>query len=195
MTRKLGYWILDNADLFRYLADIPELKSSAERILLSGKVSSYLASTMAALYNSAEIIAVDSDGLSLSDAATEYEDMTSVKEDFSIYRGQMFDIAVSALAIETLNTRELTPYLFNLYDSLNSGGVLYISFPDAIAPTAMEKNLYPAWYDEDEMIYMKYYMAGDVANALSMIGFQIKAMEADRNNDLLHVVTLIAVKN
>ena len=195
MTRKLGYWILDNADLFRYLADIPELKSSAERILLSGKVSSYLASTMAALYNNAELIAVDSDDLSLSDAATEYEDMISIKEDFSSYRGQMFDIAVSALAIETLNTRELTPYLFNLYDSLNSGGVLYISFPDAIAPTAMEKNLYPAWYDEDEMIYMKYYMAGDVANALSMIGFQIKAMEADRNNDLLHVVTLIAVKN
>ena len=163
--------------------------------MLSGNVSSYVASTIAALYNNAELIAVDSDGLSLADAASEYEDMTSVKEDFSIYRGQMFDIAVSALAIETLNTRELTPYLFNLYDSLNSGGVLYISFPDAIAPTAMEKNLYPAWYDEDEMIYMKYYMAGDVANALSMIGFQIKAMEADRNNDLLHVVTLIAVKN
>ena len=195
MTRKLGYWILDNAELFKYLADIPELKNNAERILLSGKVSSYLASTMAALYSNAEIIAVDSDSLTLSDAAGEYEDMISINESFSNYSGQAFDVAVSALAIETLNTRELTPYLFNLYDALNSGGVLYLSFPDAIAPTAMEKNLYPAWYDEDEMIYMKYYMAGDVANALSMIGFQIKAMEADRNNDLLHVVTLIAVKN
>ena len=195
MTRKLGYWILDNAELFKYLADIPELKNNAERVLLSGKVSSYLASTMAALYNNAEIIAVDSDSLTLSDAAGEYEDMISINESFSSYSGQAFDVAVSALAIETLNTRELTPYLFNLYDALNSGGVLYLSFPDAIAPTAMEKNLYPAWYDEDEMIYMKYYMAGDVANALSMIGFQIKAMEADRNNDLLHVVTLIAVKN
>ena len=195
MTRKLGYWILDNAELFKYLADIPELKNNAERRLLSGKVSSYLASTMAALYSNAEIIAVDSDSLTLSDAAGEYEDMISINESFSNYSGQAFDVAVSALAIETLNTRELTPYLFNLYDALNRGGVLYLSFPDAIAPTAMEKNLYPAWYDEDEMIYMKYYMAGDVANALSMIGFQIKAMEADRNNDLLHVVTIIAIKN
>lgn len=194
MESKLGLWILDNAELFRYVTEIYSIKSDAENILLSGKVSAYLGSIAKVMYPTARIVAVDSDGKALNDAASECEGMECAIGDFSTYLENGFDIAISALEIETLNTRELTPYLFNLYDSLNSGGVLYLSFPDAVAPTAMEKNLYPAWYDEEEMIYMKYYMAGDVANALSMIGFQIKAMEADNNNELLHVVTLIAQK-
>ena len=194
MRKKLGSWVSSNADLFRYIGEIPQLKAGAERVLLSGRVASYLASSIASIYPGCEIIAVDADSDTLDDAKSEFEDMISECIPFNKYHGTMFDVALSALEIETLNTRELTPYLFNLYDSLKAEGVLYLSFPDAVAPTVMEKNLYPAWYDENEMIYMKYYMAGDVANALSMIGFDIKAMEADMNGDLLHVVTIIAQK-
>ena len=127
---------------------------------------------------------------SLIPTITELSDLLISKT----YKGSLYDIAISTLEIEKLNTRELTPYLFNLYDSLSQDGYLYISFPDAISPTAMEKSLYPAWYDENEMIYMKYYMAYDVANALGMIGFEVKAIEGDNNNDLIHVVTIIARK-
>lgn len=195
MESRLGLWIVDNAELFKYVAELPSLKSDAMNVLLSGKVSSYLASTLSLMYKDAKIVAVDEDDKAVEEAKTECPHLQHINEKFTDYQGSGYDIAISALEIEMLNTRELTPYLFNLYDSLSSGGVLFLSFPDAVAPTVMEKNLYPAWYDEDEMIYMKYYMAGDVANALSMIGFQIKSMEADNNNDLLHVVTLIAQKN
>lgn len=194
MRTKLGQWIFDNAELFRHIAQLPALKKDASRILLSGSASSFLASSVGELYSDSEIVGVDLNAECLEDAQGEYEDMTLVKEDFSSYKGSLYDIAISTLEIEKLNTRELTPYLFNLYDSLSTDGYLYISFPDAISPTAMEKSLYPAWYDENEMIYMKYYMAYDVANALSMIGFEVKAIEGDNNNDLIHVVTIIARK-
>lgn len=194
MEKKLGLWIEDNAELFRYLSDVKSLCENAERILLSGKVSGYFGSLFQLLYHSVEIDSVDNDIDVLKDADSS-EAFNIIEASFDRYiKLDAYDAVISALAIQSLNTRELTPYLFNLYDSLKTGGVLYLSFPDAVAPTVMEKNLYPAWYDEGEMIPMKYYMAGDVANALEHIGFEIKALEADNNNDLLHVVTIIGIK-
>ena len=147
------------------------------------------------MYPEAEIIAVDENRTLLSDGKSECSNLICIEEPFYGYSDEnTYDIALSILAIQSLNTRELTPYLYNLYDSLKRGGCLYLSFPDAVSLTTMEKNLYPSWYSMDEEVYMKYYMADDVINALSLIGFEIKAIEADSNPDLSHVVSLICIK-
>ncbi|GEM_PF-3541079 len=195
MKTHLGQWIEDNAGLFRYASDVKVMKESANKILLSGGVSAMMAGVYRTLYPQAEIDAVDIREDYLSDAKSECHDAIVINEPFNgYYSKDTYDIVLSLLAINTLDTRELTPYLYNIHDSLKVGGCLYLSFPDAVAPTAMEKNLYPAWYSMDEEIYMKYYMADDVVRALSIIGFDIKAIEADKNPELDHVVSVIAVK-
>lgn len=195
MNSALGLWMEENADLFRYVADLPSLCEKCDRILLSGGASSLLAGVFSSLFPDSEIVAVDSNESILTDAQSECPDLDIVVEPFEKYISEKpFDIIVSALSLQSLDTRELTPYLFSLYDTLEPGGAMLISFPDAVTPTVMEKNLYPSWYSMDENVYMKYYMAGDVVNALSLIGFEIKAIEADNNDDLMHVVTVLCTK-
>lgn len=195
MKAPLGQWIEDNAFLFRYSSDIKGLKSNADRILLSGDVSSILAGVFRALYPSAGIVAVDNDKRILEDGMRECGDLVCIEEPFDRYcENDSYDIALSLLQIQSLDTRELTPYLYNLYDSLRIGGVLYLSFPDAVALTAMKKNLYPSWYSENESVYMKYYMADDVMRALAMIGFEIRGVEGDDSPDLNHIVSLLCIK-
>lgn len=195
MKAPLGQWIEDNASLFRYSFDIKSMKSNAERVLLSGSVSSYLSGVLCTLYPDAVIVAVDDDRRILEDGRSECEDLVCICEPFDRYcEKDSYDIALSLLQIQSLDTRELTPYLYNLYDSLRIGGVLYLSFPDAVALTAMKKNLYPSWYSEDESVYMKYYMADDVMRALAMIGFEIRGVEGDDSPDLNHIVSLLCIK-
>ena len=195
MNSALGMWMEDNPELFKYVSELPSIAEKTDRILLSGGASSLLAGVFDILCPGSEIIAVDKNMDVLSDAAKECGTLKLVNSSFEDYLPEpCFDVAVSVLQIQGLNTRELTPYLFNLYDCLEKGGALYLSFPDAVAPTVMEKNLYQSWYSMDEEVYMKYYMADDVVNALSLIGFEIKAIEADDNEDLGHVVSLLCVK-
>ena len=195
MNSALGLWMEENSKLFRYSVDALSLKDTIGRILLSGGASTMLSGVYNTLCKGAEIIAVDEREDYLEDGKSECPSLEIVKAPFASYIGkENFDLAVSVLQIQSLNTRELTPYLFNLYDSLSTGGVLYLSFPDAVGLTAMEKNLYPSWYSMDEEVYMKYYMADDVISALSLIGFNIKAIEADANEDIGHVVSLLATK-
>ena len=195
MNTPLGQWVEDNAELFRYASDVKLLKDKADKILLSGGASASLAGVYRTLYPEAEIVAVDEDRALLSDGKSECTNLVCIEEPFYGYLAEnTYDIALSLLVLQSLDTRELTPYLYNLFDSLKTGGCLYISFPDAVAPTVMKKNLYPSWYSMEEKTYMKYYMADDVVRALSLIGFGIKAMEADNNPDLVHVVSLLAIK-
>ena len=195
MNSLLGQWIEDNAELFRYTPDVLALKPKADKILLSGGVSACLSGVYRTLYQSSEIVAVDDNKKLLEDGKSECDSLICIDSPFNTFcSNDEYDIAVSLLAIQSLNTRELTPYLYNLYDSLKSGGCLYLSFPDAVSITTMEKNLYPAWYSDKEMVYMKYYMAEDVIRALDLIGFEVKAIESDNNSDLIHVVSLLCIK-
>lgn len=195
MNTPLGQWIEDNAELFKYAPNVFSLKSEINSILLSGGASICLAGLFRAISKDSSITAVDCSDVMMEDGKTECDDIECINENFSGYlKENSFDAAISVLQIQSLDTRELTPYLYNLYDCLKNGGVLYISFPDAIAPTVMGKNLYPSWYSMDEEVFMKYYMADDVIRALSLIGFDVKAMEADENKDLGHVVSLLCVK-
>lgn len=194
MNTKLGIWVEENAMLFRYIAELKSLKPDADSILMSGNTSAILSSTMRALYDKAKIY-VAADSAYKEDAKSEidsFEDLGSLWQEH--LKPAFYDIVVSTLAIEHLNVRELTPYLFNLYDSLKHGGILYLSFPESVRVTGLDKELSPSWYDMEEQVYMKYYSAQDVVNALSMIGFEIKAIEKDEDDALYSVVTTIGAK-
>ncbi len=195
MNSSLSLWMEENSELFKYAVDVLALKRDIKNVLLSGGASTLLAGVYSAICGGAHIVAACDREDFLEDGKSECESLEVVKAPCETYaKEKSFDLAVSVLQIQSLNTRELTPYLFNLYDSLVTGGVLYLSFPDAVDLTTMEKNLYPAWYSMDEEVYMKYYMAHDVINALSLIGFEIKAIESDDNKSLGHVVSVLCIK-
>lgn len=195
MNTKLGLWIESRAELFRYIAELPLYKKDADKVLLSGDVSVYLAGLMKRLYSSADIIAVTADSNAGAEAKLECASLMEIDDVFDKFlEADTFDAVLSALQIQSLNTRELTPYLFNLYDLLKTGGVLYLSFPEAAAHTVIEKNKFPAWYNEQMEVYMKYYMADDVVRSLNLIGFDIKMIERDAIEELYSVVTVIGLK-
>ena len=110
------------------------------------------------------------------------------------FQEEGMDLVGAPLLLQSLNTREATPFFFSSYDALKTGGIFYLSFPDAFAPTVMEKNLYPAWYDESKKVYMKYYMVDDVLRSLDMIGFEILAIEKDESEDFERTISIIAKK-
>ena len=194
MNTPLGYWILDNAYLFRYIGELTCMREKAGSILLSGTPSVFLSGTLRAMYPDAQITAVTDDGASLACSLEEDSRVRTVQEAFQSYEGNGYDIAISALAINTLDTRELTPYLFSLHDALVSGGNLFLSFASTDKLSPFPKKLVDAWYAMDEKIWMKRYMPEDVLMALSMIGFSVRAIEKDSNPDLGDVTSIHAVK-
>ena len=194
MDTKLGLWVEENAMLFRYIAELKSLKSEADSVLMSGNTSAILSGTLRALYDNAKIY-IAAESAYIEDAKSELDSFEILDALWQEHlRPAFYDIVVSALAIEHLGVRELTPYLFNLYDSLKQGGLIYLSFPESVRVTGLDKELSPAWYDIEEQVYMKYYSAQDVVNALSMIGFEIKAIEKDDDEALYSVVSVIGAK-
>ena len=164
MRTPLGYWMLDNASLFRYAGELQCMREGAGSVLLSGSASALLSGVFRAMYGDARIVAVSDDRAVLDDA------------------------------INALDTRELTPYLFGLYDALLDGGNLYLSFPSTERISPYPKKLVDAWYAMDEKVYMKRYVPEDVLMALSMIGFSIRAIEKDESADLGDITTIHAQK-
>lgn len=194
MKDPLGMWMMDNAELFRYAAELPCMKERADRILLSGAASAFLAPLYRRLYPDAVIDAVADSAEHLEEAASEEPSLNVFSCSPVEYMKEGYDIAVSVLYIQSLDTRELTPYLFNLHDSLVSGGNLYISFPSTGKYILSGKKLSDSWYSMEEKVYFKRYMPDDVMKALSMIGFDIRAVEKDRTADLEDVVSIHAVR-
>lgn len=194
MRTPLGYWMLDNASLFRYAGELQCMREGAGSVLLSGSASALLSGVFRAMYGDARIVAVSDDREVLDDALSEDGALVAVNEPFASYDGSGFDIAVSVLAINALDTRELTPYLFGLYDALLDGGNLYLSFPSTERISPYPKKLVDAWYAMDEKVYMKRYVPEDVLMALSMIGFSIRAIEKDESADLGDITTIHAQK-
>ena len=194
MNDPLGLWMTDNAELFRYAGEIPCMREGASSILLSGPASAFLAPLYRSLYPDAAITAVAEDKARLEEAKSEEPSLNTVVADPAGYIADKADIAVSVLYIQGLDTRELTPYLFNLADSLASGGNLYISFPVTLKYELSPKKLVQSWYSMEEEVYFKRYMPDDVMKALSMIGFDIRAVEKDSVPDLGDVVSIHAIR-
>ena len=188
----LGEWMTDNAKLFRYAGELQCMREEAKRILLSGDSSVFLAPLFRTLYPQSTIIAASDDASVFEEVASEVPDIVRGIIPFSKGVYENIDIAVSVLSIETLETRELTQYLYSLHDSLTEGGNLYLSFPSTdtfvYSPMKEEK----AWWDESRSILMKRYQGDDVIRALSMIGFGIKAAERDNLPDIGTVISIHA---
>ena len=182
----------DNAELFRYLGELSCLREKCGRVLLSGAFSAYLSSAVRAMYPESEIVAVSERHDVLEDARREDPSLITVEEPFWEYAGTGFDIAVSVLAVQSLDTRELTPYLFNLHDALTEGGNLYLSFPSTGRISPYPKKLVDSWYSMDEKVYMKRYTPEDMIMALSIVGFDVKAIESDDVPDLEKVISIHA---
>ena len=194
MKHPLGMWMLDNAELFRYAGELRCMREEAERILLSGDASAFLAPLFREMYPESTIIASSPDQAVLDDAAS---DDPALVKDLCDIRGAVYEdisIAVSVLAIQAMETRELTGYLFNLHDSLIPGGNLYVSFPsdDRFVFSPMKQE--DAWYAMDVKVRIKRYQPDDVLKALSMIGFDIRAVEKDEAPDLGTVFSIHAVR-
>ena len=188
----LGEWMTDNAELFRYAGELQCMREEAKRILLSGDSSVFLAPLFRTLYPQSTIIAASDDASVFEEVVSEVPDIVRGIIPFSKGVYENIDIAVSVLSIETLETRELTQYLYSLHDSLTEGGNLYLSFPSTdtfvYSPMKEEK----AWWDESRSILMKRYQGDDVIRALSMIGFGIKAAERDNLPDIGTVISIHA---
>ncbi len=166
MSKALELWMEDNAELFRHISQIPELRESAGRILLSGEASGYIADAMRTLYPEAEVTDRIEDGI---------------------------DIAISLFCIQSMETRALTGYLFSIHDALSPKGVLYLAFPSSDR-VELELRETSCWYASDETMLLKRYMPADLVKAVNLIGFDIRAMEIDRIPGLGDVMTLIAIK-
>ncbi len=190
----LAMWIYDNAELFRYLGEFGCMREKTERILLSGAVSSYFAPLMKTIYPSASVTAVDADEDVLKEAAEECHELETVHVPFSRYDGSGFDIAISALAMQSLDTHELTGYLFSLYDALADGGNLFLSFPSSEHIDVAEKKEVDSWYSMEKKVFMKRYPVADVVKSINIIGFDLRAIEQDDNPDLGRIVSIHAVK-
>ena len=194
MKNPLAGWIYDNAELFRYLGELRCLRDGASRILLSGSVSACLSSVMRSLYPDASIVAADDDEALLAECSEEDPLLEAVRCRFDLYEGSGFDIAVSALAIERLEARELASYLFSLYDALVKGGSLFLSFPASDRVDVSGRKEADSWYSMEEKVLMKRYAISDTVKAANVVGFDIRAIEQDINADLGQVVSLHAVK-
>ena len=194
MKDPLGLWMMDNAELFRYAGEIPCMRDGASSVLLSGSASAFLAPLYRTLYPEAAITAVSDNKAHLAAAKEEEPGLIAIEEDPAGYAGNGFDIAVSVLYMQSLDTRELTPYLFNLSDSLSAGGNLYISFPSTMKYELSPKKIRQSWYSMEEEVFFKRYMPDDVMKALSLIGFDIRAVEKDSVPDLDDVVSIHAIR-
>ena len=194
MKDPLGLWMMDNAVLFRYAGEIPCMREKASSVLLSGSASAFLSPLYRTLYPEAAITAVSENKAHLDAAMEEEPGLIAIEGNPAEYIGSGFDIAVSVLYMQCLDTRELTPYLFNLSDSLSAGGNLYLSFPATMKYELSPKKKQQSWYSMEEDVFFKRYMPDDVMKALSMIGFDIRAVEKDHVPDLDDVVSIHAIR-
>ena len=102
MKHPLGMWMLDNAELFRYAGELRCMREEAERILLSGDASAFLAPLFREMYPESTIIASSPDQAVLDDAAS---DDPALVKDLCDIRGAVYEdisIAVSVLALSRL---------------------------------------------------------------------------------------------
>ncbi len=194
MSHPLGDWMNDNAELFRYAGELSCMREEAERILLSGTASAFLAPLFRTLYPDSAIIVSGAEEEAVSEVLADVPDADVDPRPIEATQFSGIDIAVSMLAVQRLETRAMTGYLFSLHDSLAEGGNLLLSFPaeDALVLSPMRE--IDSWYAMDRKERMKRYRAEDVLQALSLIGFSVRAIESDRNADLGTVVSIHAVR-
>lgn len=184
-------WMKGHARLFRHAGEALLCCEKKSSIVLLGPFGCALGQFYRNLCPTATIKCYSTDDDDLGIAGMMGADGAERLESYSFFERNV-DLVAAPLLLQSLDTVEATPFLFSSYDALCTGGVFYLSFPDAFAPTVEKKGLYDAWYDENRKVYMKYYMVDDVLRSLETMGFEILAIEKDEMEDFERVVSVIA---
>ncbi len=164
-------WMKKNSRAFRHAGSFLEYADKADSLLLCGEFAASLAPFYRSIGFSGPIYSYEGkDSYERSLMAVEMESVSKIEGPFSIISAPLY--------IQSLGTRELTSFLFDAYYALEDGGLLYISFPDAISPNVKDKELVDSFYS-DGKVYMKYYSLFDVLQSVEAIGFSIQDIEMD----------------
>ena len=164
-------WMRKNSRALRHAGSFLSYAESQESILLVGPFAAALAPFYRNLGYDGPLYSYEGgEGYERSLMVTSIECVDSICGKYSVIAAPLY--------IQSLSVRELTTFLFDSYDSLSDGGLLYISFPDAIAPSVGEKTLVDSFYSEGK-IYMKYYSLVDVLQSTEAVGFSISSIEMD----------------
>ena len=193
MSHPLKEWMEDNASLFRYSGELGCMREEAARILLSGSVAAFLSPLFRTIYPESHIEAVTDDESVIREAMEEDPALEIHAMPFSAFSGSGFDIAVSLIVPSFLDGRDLISYLFSMHEALGEGGNLHITFLSDDKPYFPMKEE-ALWYDESEAVSIKRYRPEDFLRALSMVGFDIRAIESDKDDKLGTVISIHAVK-
>lgn len=164
-------WMRKNSRVFRHAGEFLNYTEKRESILLVGEFAASLANFYRSIGFSGKLYCYD--GGESYDRSLMFTDIE--KSDF--IKGP-YSFICAPLYIQTLSVKELTAFLFDCYDALEDGGLLYISFPDAITANVDDKKLVESFYSEGK-VYMKYYSMVDVLQSSEAVGFSIRSIEMD----------------
>ena len=164
-------WMKKNSKVFRHAGSFLSYTDRRNSILLVGEFAASLAPFYRSIGFNGKLYSYDGkESYERSLMVTDIEETDEIKGPYSIISAPLY--------IQSLDVHELTSFLFSSFDSLEEGGLLYLSFPDAIAPNVEQKRLVESFYS-DEKIFMKYYSLIDVLQSAETVGFSIASIEMD----------------
>ena len=164
-------WMKDNSKAFRHAGSFLSYLKTDGDMLLVGEFAASLAPFYRNIgYKGNMYSYLGKEGFDRSSMVLDIYEVDKIEGEYAVISAPLY--------IQSLSVRELTTFLFDSYDSLSDGGLLYISFPEAIAPSVGEKTLVDSFYSEGK-IYMKYYSLVDVLQSTEAVGFSISAIEMD----------------
>ena len=164
-------WMKENSKAFRHAGSFLSYLKTDGDLLLVGEFAASLAPFYRNIgYNGNMYSYLGKEGFDRSSMVLDISEVDKIEGDYAVISAPLY--------IQSLNTRELTQFLFSAKDALKEGGLLYISFPDAITVNVKEKTLVDSFYS-DEKIYMKYYSLFDILQSVEAIGFKIAEIEQD----------------
>ena len=165
-------WMRKNSGVFRHAGSFLSYSEKVDSILLVGEFAASLANFYRTIGFAGPLYSYDGgESFSRSLMFTQIEESERIEGSYSVISAPLY--------IQGLNVKELTAFLFDCHDALEDGGLLYLSFPDAITPSVGDKVLVDSFYS-DGKIYMKYYSLIDILQSAETIGFSIASIEMDR---------------
>ena len=105
-----------------------------------------------------------------------------------------FDFVFAPMYINHITKDRLVSCLFDVYDSLEKGGLFTFSFQDSLKVDLDEGKEMPLWCSHTEKLFTKYYTMQDVLNTLITIGFRIKNISEVEGEGIIHAVCFECIK-
>lgn len=188
MSLPLKEWMEDNAYLFRYAGEMGCMRENADDILLVGDAAAFLAPLFHQIFPKAGIQASADDSV-IEEVREEYPCLAHSSQ---VSEDNHFDIIAAPFVPSFLESRDFVSFLFSVHSALRIGGNLYLSFIESDKPYQPASDM-PLWWDESCTATIKKYRSEDVLQAMSLVGFDIKAIEKDTVDGSCDVVSIHAI--